>query len=728
MDRLRHSLFVTLLVLIIMIGCLPLGTAVADTQGPVIDVWYGPIQAFGHLGIPQQWLNILGNVSDADGVKSLTYSIEGFPEQALYMGPDTRRLAFNGDFNVEIDYTDLDAGLHQVVITATDKSDNVSVAEVTVDFENNNVWPGLYTIQWSEVTSIPDAVQIVDGKWLLDPVTGGVRTQEIWYDRVLAVGDRLWEDYEIKIPVTYHWIDPAGYNGPSVSPGFGITMRWTGHTDDPVICSQPHCGWLPSGVNSWCDAGAGAGQLYLYGNAVPGVILELGVRYIWKMRVETLSGLGNFYSVKVWRDSDTEPSGWQATQLVGFGNPDYGSSNGSIVLVAHHVDVTFGDIVIVPILAAPVAVTDVAATAVDTAVVIPVLENDSGPLPLEIESVGAAGNGMTEIVGEEIRYTPMAGFTGSDIFTYTITDGVSTASAPVTVLVGIAGTRVTEDVTVLYAFDEEADAVLHDSSGVGTPLDLTIYDPDNVNWIAGGGLAVNSTAVITSTGAATKVIEACKSSNEITVEAWIKPANLTQSGPARIVANSGGPTIAQNFMLGAGKWGSQPSDVIDARLFGTDVTTPAGSLSTQLTHVVFTRNAAGTFNIFIDNVVNRTGTLSGDFATSWNDSFPLNFANEPTSDRPWLGELHLVAIYNRALSPAEVAQNYIAGPHPTETVVGDFDGDGDVDASDLSIMIMAYGSVIEDLNFDERCDLEENDAVNAADLSIFSGMYGSVPQ
>jgi len=257
---------------------------------------------------------------------------------------------------------------------------------------------------------------------------------------------------------------------------------------------------------------------------------------------------------------------------------------------------------------------------------------------------------------------------------------------------------------------------------------LTIYDPDNVNWIAGGGLAVNSTAVITSTGAATKVIEACKSSNEITVEAWIKPANLTQSGPARIVANSGGPTIAQNFMLGAGKWGSQPSDVIDARLFGTDVTTPAGSLSTQLTHVVFTRNAAGTFNIFIDNVVNRTGTLSGDFATSWNDSFPLNFANEPTSDRPWLGELHLVAIYNRALSPAEVAQNYIAGPHPTETVVGDFDGDGDVDASDLSIMIMAYGSVIEDPNFDERCDLEENDAVNAADLSIFSGMYGSVPQ
>ena len=35
--------------------------------------------------------------------------------------------------------------------------------------------------------------------------------------------------------------------------------------------------------------------------------------------------------------------------------------------------------------------------------------------------------------------------------------------------------------------------------------------------------------------------------------------------------------------------------------------------------------------------------------------------NEHTSDRSWLGEIHLIAIYGRALSPAEVTQNFRAG-------------------------------------------------------------------
>ena len=681
----RHFLFLTLIGLIGMMCCLPLGTALADTQGPVIDVWYGSNQAFGQLGIPQQWVNILGNVADADGVASLTYSLRDGPPQPLSWGPDSRRLAFDGDFNVEIDYTDLVNGSNLIRITATDKPGNVSVAEVTVEFQDNNVWPTLYTVQWSEVTSIPDAVQIVDGKWGLDPATGGVRTQEIWYDRVLAVGDLLWDDYQITVPVTYHWIDPAGYGGQSVSPGFGITLRWTGHTDNPVYCLQPHCGWLPSGAGSWCDAGLNGGQVYLNESyAVPGVILEQGVRYIWKMRVETVAGLGNLYSVKVWRDVDPEPSGWQASVVRGFGD----LSKGSIVLIAHHVDVTFGDIVIVPIQAAPVAVADVAATAVGAAVMIPVLENDSGPLPLAIESVGAASNGATEIVGEEIRYTPAAGFTGSDTFSYTITDGVSTASAPVTVLVGIAGARVTDGITVLYAFDEEAGAVVHDVSGVGPPLDLTVNAPGNVSWLTGGGLAVNSATVIESAGAATKVIDALKASDAFSIEAWIKPANTTQNGPARIVASSSGPLEVQNFMLGAGRYGLA-SDVIDVRLFGTDVSTPAGSLSTQLTHVVYTREATGGVTVYIDSNTEANATISGDLS-GWNDTYPLVLANEPTGDRPWLGELHLVAIYNRALNQAEVAQNFLAGPRQGPPCAGDYDGDLDTDGGDLAELIRNF--------------------------------------
>ena len=39
------------------------------------------------------------------------------------------------------------------------------------------------------------------------------------------------------------------------------------------------------------------------------------------------------------------------------------------------------------------------------------------------------------------------------------------------------------------------------------------------------------------------------------------------------------------------------------------------------------------------------GKLSG-----WDRNFRLSLANELTGDRPWLGELDLVAIYDRALT------------------------------------------------------------------------------
>jgi regulation of enolase protein 1 (concanavalin A-like superfamily) len=44
---------------------------------PVIDVWYGDNQTFGQLGVPQQWINILGNVSSAAGLATLTYTLNG---------------------------------------------------------------------------------------------------------------------------------------------------------------------------------------------------------------------------------------------------------------------------------------------------------------------------------------------------------------------------------------------------------------------------------------------------------------------------------------------------------------------------------------------------------------------------------------------------------------------------------------------------------------------------
>ena len=145
------------------------------------------------------------------------------------------------------------------------------------------------------------------------------------------------------MPITVHAIDPDGYNPIGISPGFGLTMRWTGHTDSPVVCIQPHCGWLPSGGGAWYDIGQG-GPLLLDGVSDPMVTINVGDTFIWKLRVETIPGTGSLYSLKVWEASQLEPTEWNLTKQRGLDVAD-----GSVILVAHHVDLTFGDVTIVPV-------------------------------------------------------------------------------------------------------------------------------------------------------------------------------------------------------------------------------------------------------------------------------------------------------------------------------------------------------------------------------------------
>ena len=317
--------------------------AVPDTP-PNIDVWYGSNQSYGQLGNPQQWINILGNVSDANGIASLTYSLNGGPDKSLSVGPDYRRLVLAGDFNVDLDVADLSDGLNTVVIKARDTQGFQSSKTVNVQYESGNVWPRSYAIDWSSVTNILDVAQVVDGYWAL--YGGGLRTAVPGYDRLVAIGDLEWADYEITVPVTVHstqWADP---------PGVGILMRWSGHTDDPVAGWQPKSGWFPLGAIGWYRWYADTPRLQLYGNQgriiaddSSGWTLNMGSTYIFKLRVETNPGTGGYYSLKAWPATDPEPAGWSISGQEGLEDPQ----RGSLLLLAHRADVTFGDVTITPL-------------------------------------------------------------------------------------------------------------------------------------------------------------------------------------------------------------------------------------------------------------------------------------------------------------------------------------------------------------------------------------------
>src|SRR5437870_1153352 len=89
-NRFYFAILLILLVpLIAQCGRREGGSMRAHNGASVITVWYGRNQSFGQLGNPQQWINVLGNVSDSDSVSSLTYSLNGDQPESIAIGPAT---------------------------------------------------------------------------------------------------------------------------------------------------------------------------------------------------------------------------------------------------------------------------------------------------------------------------------------------------------------------------------------------------------------------------------------------------------------------------------------------------------------------------------------------------------------------------------------------------------------------------------------------------------------
>lgn len=230
-------------------------------------------------------------------------------------------------------------------------------------------------------------------------------------------------------------------------------------------------------------------------------------------------------------------------------------------------------------------------------------------------------------------------------------------------------TRVTDGLLVLYNFDRSENNLVQDKSGTGDPLNLRIETPLAVTWRA-DRLIVNSSVRITSVEPARKITAAVKQSGALTIEAWAKPYDERQAGPARIISMSADPG-QRNFTLGqdAGKYD------VRLRTTSTDangtpsIATSGESLKSVLTHVVYTRAPSGAALIYLNGRQQISQQVAGDLS-GWSDAFHLSLANELTGDRPWLGELHLAAIYGRALSADEVARNFAAGVRPAIDYAG----------------------------------------------------------
>ncbi|MEM9011053.1 MAG: cadherin-like domain-containing protein, partial [Pseudomonadota bacterium] len=330
-----------------------LSSTATVTMREVIDLWYGETQTFGAPGEAQTWVNILGNV--ASDVTDLSYSLNGGAAVDLVIGPDTRRLQESGDFNIDIAYADLDgsAAVDVVTIIATLLDGSTVTQDVTVAYEDGAVWDANYAIDWDTVTNIQDVVQVVDGDWSIQ--NGGLRLNQLGYDRVVAFGDESWDNYELQMSVTTHDltnIDPNGRDGG----GFAIGMLWTGHTDDPISGFQPKAGWEPGAAFFYTNNdGVGAGKFALHPSEnffwtldSKTMTLEEDVTYNIVVRVEQTNIYDRTYQIKIWEEGTSEPTAWtlEGTQTFGL---DQEPATGSIYLNAHYQDVTFNDLSVVEI-------------------------------------------------------------------------------------------------------------------------------------------------------------------------------------------------------------------------------------------------------------------------------------------------------------------------------------------------------------------------------------------
>ena len=220
--------------------------------------------------------------------------------------------------------------------------------------------------------------------------------------------------------------------------------------------------------------------------------------------------------------------------------------------------------------------------------------------------------------------------------------------------------RITTGIQALYDFQEGSGSTINDKSNVGAQLNLNIGNSDSVKWKPYGLNLIGSAAILTGS-AATKIINSSISTNGITIEGWIKP----NSSAGGWIISCSQDSATRNFLLS--QQSNDNSYELRLRTSGTStagfpfVKTPSNITNDSLTHVVYTRDADGNVNFYINNKIKGSGNIGGDFS-NWNSTYKLALGSEVNGSENWKGLFNLVAIYNRALTSTEVAQNYSLGP------------------------------------------------------------------
>jgi hypothetical protein len=241
-----------------------------------------------------------------------------------------------------------------------------------------------------------------------------------------------------------------------------------------------------------------------------------------------------------------------------------------------------------------------------------------------------------------------------------LTDGV----------VAAGGNRHESNLFALWEFKTRSGSTAYDTSGIEPAIDLTLVsNPSTVSWLGSYGLNFNGGRAQALTFDSEKIHSFIQATGEYAIEAWVVPANVTQTD-ANIISYSASNN-ARNFTLGQNMYNYVAYNRIVA-----DPVQPNGEpfLSTgdndeeiaqaSLQHVVVNYDPLAGRSMYVNGMlVDVDDPVAGSTTINnvWDNGFTLVLGNETSGQRPWRGQLRMLAMHNRTLNQAQVQQNFDVG-------------------------------------------------------------------
>ncbi|NNF40274.1 MAG: LamG domain-containing protein, partial [Woeseiaceae bacterium] len=238
------------------------------------------------------------------------------------------------------------------------------------------------------------------------------------------------------------------------------------------------------------------------------------------------------------------------------------------------------------------------------------------------------------------------------------------------------GNRFEDTQIALWEFKTGDGLIAYDTSGVDPAIDLTFSG--DVSWYGGWGITIGNSETPGpgkargSTTASKKLYDILAEAGEFSIEAWVVPANVTQE-MSQIVTYSSS-NADRNFALQQTLYNYDFLLLTDAAdQAGQPFFDPTGEpalstpdmdevLQATLQHVVATYSPVDGRKIYVNgNLVSNTDPVPGGTFIDWRDNMAFILGNEASGDGVWEGTFRLVAVHRRAMTEAQITQNFDAG-------------------------------------------------------------------